>query len=186
MQMAHLVAFQRALAPRQHEAQRQQSKQTPKTGAPGIGPARTRHPQPHPAPYRARRAITPRAENRELAESVEKQNQRNAGKRLGALGLDADQEIYQIDRRQNRERKQKADEELPGGPGVFGGMAIDGRARPQRAADIGGEPEAIKAAGNQFEQRAAAHQAEKVAALAGEGDALRTSDQIAWQRNVVH
>jgi len=45
-------------------------------------------------------------------------------------------------------------------------MAIDGRARPQRAANIGGEPEAIKAAGDQFEQRAAADKPRKVGLLA--------------------
>src|ERR1051325_4563415 len=106
MQVAHLVAFQRALAPRQRQAERQQREQGPQTGAPGIGPARARHPKPHAAPHRPRRPIAPRAENRELPESVKNQNQGNAGKRFSPLGLDADQEIDQIDRRQDGERKQ--------------------------------------------------------------------------------
>jgi hypothetical protein len=65
-----------------------------------------------------------------LTKGIEKQDQRNAGKRLGALGLDADQKVSEIDRRQDRERKQKAKQELLGGPGIFQRMAFDRSARP--------------------------------------------------------
>jgi hypothetical protein len=56
---------------------------------------------------------------------------------------------------------------------------------PERAADVGREPEAIKTGGDQLEQRAAAYQAGKVATLAGENDFL-AADQAAELRNIIH
>ena len=109
----------------QRQAKCQQSKHTPQTGAPGIGPARARHPKSHAAPHGARRPITPRTEDRELAEGVEEQDQRNAGERLRPLGLNTDKKVCEIDRRQDGERKQKADQQLLGGSGIFKPMPLD-------------------------------------------------------------
>ena len=65
-------------------------------------------------------------------------------------------------------------------------MPVDQRARPQRAADIGRQPEAIKTGSDQFEQRTPANKPKKVAPLPGERDGLGLSDQSAYLRNIVH
>jgi hypothetical protein len=70
-------------------------------------------------------AVTPGAKNRELAEGIEEQKQRQAGERLGPLDLNADQEIDEIDRHQDRKREKKTDQKLPRGAGIFRGIALD-------------------------------------------------------------
>jgi hypothetical protein len=47
-------------------------------------------------------------------------------------------------------------------------------------ADIGREPEAIKAGSDQFEQCTALDKPRKVAPLTGEADTLGTCDRSAW------
>ncbi|MGY3076282.1 hypothetical protein ACVWZZ_002653 [Bradyrhizobium sp. LM6.10] len=152
MGVPHLVAFERRLAPRQCETKRQEHQQAPQHGAERIGPARSVHPEPHAAPDRARQAIAPRAKDRELAEGVETDEQRRRGKTLPALELDADEKIGEIDRHQDREREQKADQQLLGPAGILGGIAIDRSVRPQMTADVGDEPEPVEAEGDELQQ----------------------------------
>ncbi|MGY4433854.1 hypothetical protein ACVWWO_006331 [Bradyrhizobium sp. F1.13.1] len=168
MGVPHLVAFERGLAPRQCEPKRQKHQQAPQHGAERIGPARAVHPESHAAPDRPRQAIAPRAKDRELAESVEADEQRRRGKALPALELDADKEVSEVDRHQDREREQEADQELLGPPGIFGGVAVDRGVRPQMTTDVGDEPEPVEAEGDELEQGTLGDQFAKLGAVAGE------------------
>ena len=108
-------------------------------------------------------------------------------KALAALRLDADQEIGEIDRHQDREREQKTDQELLGAcryiPAASPSIDVfDHRC----AADVGREPKAVEAGGDQFEQRAAPTSRKKSPRLAGENDARRTSARKRWKRRGVH
>ena len=78
------------------------------------------------------------------------------------------QEIAEIDRHQDRQRDQKADQEFAAAAGIFGRIAVDHRVRPQMAADVGDEPEAVEAERDQLEARAARHQIKKAPAVARE------------------
>ncbi|MEY9426334.1 hypothetical protein ABH975_001649 [Bradyrhizobium ottawaense] len=151
MGVLHLVAFERGLAPGQRQAERQEHEQAPRHGAERIGPARAVHPEADAAPNGARQPVTSRAKNRELAEGVEADEQRRRGKPLPALELDADQEVGEVDRHQDREREQEADQQLLGAAGIFGGIAVDRGVRPQMTTDVGDEPEPVEAEGDQLQ-----------------------------------
>ena len=141
--------------------------QAPQRRLQGIDPARAGHPEAHAAPYRARQPVAPRAIDRELPEQIEEGDQGNAGERLIALGLEADEKIAEIDRHQDRERDQKSDQQLLAAAGIFGGIAIDQGVGPEMAADVGEEPEPIEAEGDEFQRGAALDQIKEFAAAAG-------------------
>ena len=69
------------------------------------------------------------------------------------LGLEADQKIAEIDRHQDRERDQKSDQQFLAAAGVFGRIAVDQGVGPEMPADVGEQPEAIEAEGDEFEAR---------------------------------
>src|SRR4029077_8747785 len=93
------------------------------------------------------------------------EQQRKTAKSLEALGLDADEEIGQIDRDQNRKREQKSQQQLLAASGIFGGIPVDLGMRPQMPADIGGQPKSIEPDGDEFQRRASSHQPKKITAL---------------------
>jgi hypothetical protein len=74
--------------------------------------------------------------------------------------------ITEIDRHQDRERDQKADQQLLAAAGIFGGIAIDQGVGPEMAADVGEKPEPIKAEGDELQRGAAPGQIEEFAAAA--------------------
>ncbi len=173
MRMPHLVAFERSRPPRPRQSERQHGQQRPQHRAPGIGPARAIHPEPHAAPHRARQAVATRAIDRELAERVERDQQRNAGEALVTLGLHSDEKVGKVDRDQDGHREQEADQELLAATGIFGGIAVDRCVDPQVPANVGGQPEPVEPERNQFDGRTAADQSKELAARAGESDRER-------------
>jgi hypothetical protein len=90
-----------------------------------------------------------------LPEGVEAEHQRNGGKCLPAFGFDRDQEIGEIDRNEDSERKQEADQELLAASGIFRPIAVDCGVRPHMPADVGGKPEAVEADGDKLQRGAA-------------------------------
>jgi hypothetical protein len=83
------------------------------------------------------------------------------------LGLQTNQKIAEIDRHQDRKRDQKSDQQLLAAAGIFGGIAIDQCVGPEMTADVGEEPEPIKAEGDELQRGAALGQIEEFAAAAG-------------------
>ncbi len=177
MTMPHLVALECGLTPRQRETERKNRQQAPPRGPHRIGPARPVHPETHPAPHGAGETVAPRAIDRELAEQIEEQEQRDARKGLVAFRLDADEEVGEIDRHKDREREQKSDQQFPATSGVFRRVAIERGMRPQMTADVGGEPEPVEAEGNQLQPGAALHQSTEFAAISGENRLHRRGRQ---------
>jgi len=102
-----------------------------------------------------------------LPEQVEERQQGKAGESLEAGGFNADQKIGQIDRHDDRKREQKADQQFLAASGIFEGVVVNRRIRPQMAPDVGGKPEAIKTDGYELEESSTRHQGAEVAALAG-------------------
>ena len=165
--MAHLVALERRRTPRQRQAQRHDHQQAPQRRLKCVNRARAAHPEPHPAPHRARQAIAARAIDRELPEQIEECNQRNTGERLDALGLEADEKIGEIDRHQDRERDQEPDQQFLARPVYSAPSPSICGIGPEMAADVGGEPKPVKAEGHELQPGAALHQMKEFAPAAG-------------------
>ncbi len=69
--------------------------------------------------------VAARAIDRELAEGDEEQRERRGGEGLVALGLEADEKINEIHRRQNGEREQKAQQEFAARAEIFQRVAAE-------------------------------------------------------------
>ncbi len=165
--MPHLVALECGFTPRQHQAEGQPDQYAPECSVRSIGPPRTGHPEPHPAPHRAGQAIASRPVNGELPEQVEKCQQGKAGESLEPGGFDADQKIDQVDRHDDREREQEADQQFLAASGIFECVVVNRRIRPQMPPDVGGKPEAIKTERNELEKGSTADQPAEFTAVAG-------------------
>ena len=82
------------------------------------------------------------------------------------LGFETDEEIDDIDRHQDRQGEQEADQQFPSRPGIFQRVTAGRGVRPQMAANVGGKPEPIEAEGDQLQPGAARHQPAEVTAVA--------------------
>ena len=74
--------------------------------------------------------------------------------RTTAFHFEPDQEIDEIDRRENGHGEQKSDQQLFCRTGIFKCVAFDRCVRPQMPPHIGREPETIKPDCNKLKQRA--------------------------------
>ena len=110
----HLVAFERrgsatgSAKPSVTTVTRSQ-----RIARPSKGPARAGHPEAHAAKDGARRAVAAGAIERVLAEDIEDEEERHAGEGLQPLGLEAGDEIDDVDRHEHGQRDQEADQKLP-------------------------------------------------------------------------
>ncbi len=181
--VAHLESFEPRLRGREREAERQNRQRPPEQRADRIAPGRAGLVKADAAQDRAGQAVAARAVDRVVAEQCQQHEAQNAGRFADHAAAERDDEEHRIERHQDGERHQEAEQQFAGGAGVFEAVARQFGFRPQEAADVGGEPEPVDAE-REHQQHGAANQQPPVAAAVAEkanGSARGRGDRC-WRR----
>ncbi len=153
--VVELVARERDMHPGQCNTEGYDRQQSVAEEKPQIMPGRSGLPGIDATPYRARQAIAPRAEQGDLEED-EKRDEINALDACRQYGIAerqaVDDDIVDAERRQHRERDEKAEEELATGAGIFEPIAADADVAPEIAPQPRRRPKAIDADRDQREK----------------------------------
>ena len=177
------VALQGRAHEGEGEAEADDGPEPPQAGEAGIGEARPVLAEADAAPARARGAVAPSAEQRVLPED----EQADEGDRRGERGQDraqeADDEQEDVDRHEDGERHQEAEEQLLAGAEILGRAAGDDRATPEVAPQVGDVPEPVDREGDQREQEAFDHDADKARCPSIERDLSRP--RRSWARHAL-
>ena len=95
---------------------------------------------------RAAQAVAPRPIDRVLPEHAQQHEAQHDARDLAEFTeTECDDEQPGIERQQDRDRDQEAEQQLARSPDIFETLAGELGAGPQMAADIGGEPEPVDA-----------------------------------------
>src|SRR6266436_1665425 len=126
--------------------------------------------EPQAAKHRAGEAVAAGAINSVLAEAGEHDERKDARQYAEYPQFQRCHEQQRINRNENADGKQEADEQFYGRAGVFERFALGLGAGPQEPPHVGEEPEAVNAKRDRLEDTAADHQPPIVAAIANEAE----------------
>ncbi len=121
---------------------------------------------------RARQAIAPRAIDRELPEQRERGEREQSGNLADHAAAECGEKERHVDRHQQRDRDQEAEQQFARGADVFKAVARDLGVAPEKPAHVGREPEAIDAERDQQQHGAADQQPPERTLVAGKPRAV--------------
>ena len=124
----------------------------------------------HAAIDRPRQSIAPRPIDRVMAEQYQQQRREQAQQLADRPGAERQQEESGIERSQDGDRDQEAEQELARGSAILEALVGELRVGPQKATDIGREPEPVDAEREHQQDGAMGQQPPKGAAVAAETD----------------
>src|ERR1700730_8748848 len=107
---------------------------------------------------RAREAVAPRTIDRELAEQREHDERKRSRDLPEQTAAERGEKKHHVDRHQQHDGNQEAEQKLARGADVFKAVARDLGIAPEETANVGREPEAIDAERHRQKDRAADQQ----------------------------
>ena len=149
----HHVALKVRLRPRISKSETHDDQNPPQDGIQSVKPARSVLMETQAAEHRARQPIAPRPIAGEFAEHDEQRQAAERGGVIRQIELKRCQGNGDVDRNKDRYREQKSEQKLGREPVIFERLAGDLGIGPEKAANVGHQPEPIDAERDEQQSR---------------------------------